>query len=194
MSDLIRVTLQPDNLQAGPGEEVQAEILVQNAGLLVDAYSIEVLDLDPGWFRLSSDNLPLFPGDTGTVNLVLRPPVGSDAVAQSYEFTINVVSSVDPSNQTSIGSILEVSPVYSFDTSIFPEKVTGTAGSYNLSIYNTGNAQIIFDLDGSDPEGFCRFAFQPEQPVLPPLGEPGCGSQRPPTPQAAFTVNQKHTI
>jgi hypothetical protein len=168
MSDLIRVTLQPENLQAGPGVEVQAEIEVRNASGLVDAYSIEVLGLDPGWFRLSSAELPLFPGDSGTVSLMVLPPVGGEAAAKSYEFTIKVVSSVDPTNETSIRSSLEVEPAYSFDMNIFPEKVTGTAGSFNLSIANTGNAQLAFALEGSDPEGFCRFSFEPEEAVVPP--------------------------
>ena len=100
MSDLILVTLQPSLLQVKPGEELGATIEVQNRGRLVDSYSIEVLGLNPDWYELADDTVSLFPGDSEIVSLVFNPSAGSNAVADSYDFTIKVSSNVSPSEIT----------------------------------------------------------------------------------------------
>jgi len=168
MSDLIRVVLQPENLVVKPGEQLQTVIEVQNAGRVVDAYSIEVLGLEPGWYHLASGSVSLFPGDGEPVNLTLSPPAGSEAVARSYEFTIKVFSTASPNEETTVHPVLEVEPDYSFGVDIHPEKVTGKVGSYNISISNTGNAPLTFDFEGSDPEGFCRCSFRPSPATVAP--------------------------
>ena len=168
MSDVIRATVQPDHLRAEPGEEVQAAIEVQNAGQVVDAYSVQVVGLDFDWYQLSTSRVSLFPGDNEVVNLTIRPPAGCEAIAKSYQLAITVASSVSLGEETRVDAVLEVAPSYTFDLEIRPEKATGAVGHYNLSITNTGNAPIAFDLEGSDPEGFCRCSFQPSVPEVAP--------------------------
>ena len=152
MSDLIGVTLNPEGLRVTPGDELRAVIEVQNAGRVVDAYSIEVQGLDPAWYSLGAPEVSLFPGDSETVDIVLRSPIGSDAAAGSYELTIRVTSSVSPSEETTVRTTLEVEPVYAFEPRVRPERVTGAVGAYSLTIANTGNAELTIDLEGSDPE------------------------------------------
>lgn len=168
MSELILVTLQPRRLQVKPGEELNASIEVQNHGRVVDSYSVEVLGLNAEWYQLPDANVSLFPGDSEAVRLTFRPPAGSAAVANSYDFTIRVSSSVAPAEVTNLNGSLEVEPSYGHHLNIRPEKITGVVGSYIFGIANTGNAELVFDLEGSDPEGFCRFTFQPFPPAVAP--------------------------
>ena len=51
---------------------------------------------------------------------------------------------------------MTVLPFYSFGASLDPQKVIGPAGSYKVELTNTGNADLVFDVDGSDRENACR--------------------------------------
>lgn len=159
MSDLIGVVVAPEALRGPPGEQVTAQIQVQNFGRVVDAYSIEVQGLHSDWYELSADSVSLFPGDSGQLNLVINIPAGARAAAGTYEFDIRVESSVFPGEVTIFPQVVRVDPVSEYSVRVRPELVEGRVGRYTLNIENTGNTDVTLDLDGADPEGFCRYSF-----------------------------------
>ena len=122
MSDLILVTLELESLRAGPGEEIVTSVIVQNAGRVVDGYSITLVGLDTGWYQLSTSSVSLFPGDSAPVGLTIRIPAGTEAVAGPYEFSVSVVSGVSASEETTVVGSLEVTPSYNFEWDIRPER------------------------------------------------------------------------
>ena len=65
---------------------------VRNSSKTVDVLSIEVQGLDPSWFDLSVGSASLFPEDHFESTLSLTPPRQSDAMAQTYPFSIVVIN------------------------------------------------------------------------------------------------------
>ncbi len=168
MADFIRVTLTPDRLQLAPGDATQAEVTFQNASTVVDVFTLEVLGLDQSWFKLSSSSASLFPGDSATSVLSISVPRSSAALAGAYPFKVRVSSRKGPSQETTVEGSLEVLPFYSYEMSLRPQKVAGAVGSFTLGITNEGNAELSIGLEGSDPEGLCRFSFEPRRPRVAP--------------------------
>ncbi|MDE2843017.1 MAG: hypothetical protein OXN21_06510 [Chloroflexota bacterium] len=168
MSDLIVVAAAPEALSGPPGEQVTAQVQVQNFGRVVDAYSVEVQGLNPDWYVLSTDSVSLFPGDSGQLNLVINIPAGSGATAGWYEFYIRVASGVFPGEETIVPLVVRVEPVSEYHAQVRPELVEGRAGRFTLNVENTGNTEVVLDLDGADPEGFCRFSFSENPATVEP--------------------------
>ena len=56
-TDIVRVAVDQDSLQVNPGEQVETVITVQNLGVAVGVFSIEVEGLDPSWYWLSSSSI-----------------------------------------------------------------------------------------------------------------------------------------
>ena len=81
MSDFIRVTMAPDNIDLSPGDTAEVVITMQNASNVVDLFLIEVQGLDSSWFKLSVPNSSLMPRDEGTSTLTISPPKSSAAIA-----------------------------------------------------------------------------------------------------------------
>ena len=156
MSDLIGVAAAPETLSGPPGEQVTAQVQVQNFGRVVDAYSIEVQGLNSDWYLLSADSVSLFPGDSGQLNLAINIPAGSGATSGWYEFYIRVASGVFPGEETTIPLVVRVEPVSEYNAQVRPELVEGRAGRFTLNVENTGNTEVVLDLDGADPEGILQ--------------------------------------
>ena len=168
MSDYIKVTVTPTQFQVSPGESVDVEITVQNTSNLVDVFPIEIIGLDASWFRLTVSQVSLMPNGETSGILTVAPPKSSDAAAGSFPFTVKAASQRDPTQETSVECSLEIGSFYAFTMELQPQRVTGPRGSYEVSILNSGNTELRFDLAGNDPEGFCRFSFSPESPIAPP--------------------------
>jgi hypothetical protein len=166
MSDYIKVTLAPGAAQVDPGESVEAAIAVRNASNIVDVFSIEVTGLPEGWPRLSVATVSLFPGDQASCTLTVSPPRESGAKAQTYPFTVRVVSRKDPTQATSVEGTLDVRPYHAFEASLSPAALTGARGAFSLKIANSGNAEAKFDLEASDQKKQFIYSFDPAHPKV----------------------------
>lgn len=170
MAESVAVTVNQDSFVVNPGEAVEAVITVQNLGIAVGVFSIEVEGIDASWYTLSSNSVSLFPGDRASASLVISPPRASGALARTYQVAIRVVSQKDSTQQAEVGLSLDVLSFHAFTAELRPQRSRGPRGSHLLSITNTGNATLAFELRGQDPEGLCRFAFDPQVPQVPPGG------------------------
>ena len=168
MSDLIGVTLIPNQLHAAPGDEVSTVIEVQNVGRVVDSYAVALEGLPDDWFSLETDTVSLFPGDSESVSLEFHIPPGSQALAHPYDVTVRVTSSVYPEEETSVHFSLLVDSVSTFTAEVRPQLVAGASGKYTLFVTNTGNTETTLDLQGSDSEGRCRYSFSPNPLLIGP--------------------------
>ncbi len=168
MEDTVRATVEQDRYEVDAGDTVSVEITVQNLGIAVRVFSVEVEGLDESWWDLSSQSVSLFPGDRTSPVITITPPADSSALAKSYPVTVRVTSQQDPGEAADVSFSLSVLPFYSFTTDLAPQKTTGKEGSHTLSITNAGNTDVGFGLEGRDPEGLCTITFDPETPSVSP--------------------------
>lgn len=168
MSDTFKVTLNPESLQVEPGQEIQASIEVKNDGHILDVYSIGIAGLDAAWYQLSDSDFPVFPGEVFASTITITTPEGNESVAATYDFVARVTSENFPAEEAWATGAVTVGPLYTFFHDLHPEKVTATEGFFVATINNTGNAELDFNLQGEDPEGFCSFSFNPNPAKVAP--------------------------
>ena len=162
MSDAIRVRVVPDSLQVLPnGDAVEAVVTVQNTGVAVDQYAVELDGLPTTWYTLSTASVALFPQDKDEARLVIRPPKGNGARAGFYPFNVVVVSRADASQTSRAEATLQIGTVETFEVDMSPRKVIGRRGRYNLTMRNGGNTDLDVALEGGDAEELCRYTFTP---------------------------------
>ena len=161
MSERIEVTVTPASIQMSPGEANEVDITVKNNSTLVDFFPIELLGLDPSWYRLDIAGGAVMPHGEIKGILTIRPPKDSTSLANTYPLTVKVVSRNNASEETSVPVTLEVLPFYSFEMDLRPQRATGARGFYNFNLTNTGNTDLNLELQGRDPEDLCRFLFDP---------------------------------
>ena len=168
MSDTFKVTLNPESLQVEPGQEIQASIEVKNEGHILDVYSIGIAGLDAEWYQLSDSDFSVFPGEVFASTITITAPEGNESVAATYDFVARVTSETFPAEEAWATGAVTVGPLYTFFHELHPEKVTATEGFFVATINNTGNAELDFNLQGEDPEGFCSFSFNPNPAKVAP--------------------------
>ncbi len=163
MSDAIRVQVVPDALQVVPdGEAVEAVVMVQNTGVAVDQYAVELDGLPTTWYTLSTASVALFPQDKDEAKLMIRPPKGSGARAGAYPFNVVVVSRADATQTSRAEATLQIGTIETFDVDMSPRKVIGRRGRYNLTMRNGGNSDVSVAMEGNDAEESCRYTFTPD--------------------------------
>ena len=74
MSERIEVTVTPASIQMSPGEANEVDITVKNNSTLVDFFPIELLGLDPSWYRLDIAGGAVMPHAEIKGILTIRPP------------------------------------------------------------------------------------------------------------------------
>jgi hypothetical protein len=168
MADYATLNIQPTEITVEPGETGSSVIKLQNISTLVDVFQISVSSLGSDFYLLSQTEFRLFPGDDAELEINFSPPASSSSLAGLYEFTVNLTSRNHPGETLSIPATVEVSPYYAFETSIRPERVTGSSGEFSLSITNQSNTALSFQGRGEDPEDFCRFQFPSDSVEISP--------------------------
>ena len=168
MAETIRVSSEQTNLEVNAGEAVDTVITVQNLGAAVGVFTIDINGLDPTWFSLSGNSVSLFPGDSTAITLVVVPPRMGTSLAKDYPFTIEVSSQRDEEIVESLPFSLKINAFYDFLIDYQPQRARGASVQHTLSISNTGNAELKFDLEARDTDGLCTFEFDPESPVVGP--------------------------
>ncbi len=166
MAENIRLAADVQTLEIEPGQGVETTISIQNLGVAVGIFAIEVDGLDPTWYRLSSNNVSLFPGDQTTATLTVAPPRLGTSLAKTYDFLCKVSSQKDDDEEQSIQLSLVVRPFYEFLIDYSPQRARGARVTHNLSIKNSGNSDLGLELSGKDADGLCQFSFEPEAPVV----------------------------
>ncbi len=146
----------------------QATISVHNRGRLLEGYSVEVVGLPSEWFRLPIREVRLEPGASGEVMLRLTPRPGGEHPAGDYPFRVRVTPHGAPDAFSEVGGVLSVAGVSAFDARVSPQQAQGRRESYKVTLRNTGTERVSLWIEGSDPEGACRFDYPP-----PPNLEPG---------------------
>ena len=96
MSIRIDLQLPQTTLELAPGDAVEVPITLTNHGGVVDAFYIEIGELQPGWYTLPANEVRLFPEQSGTLVVRFHPPAGPETLAGGYPFSVLATSRDNP--------------------------------------------------------------------------------------------------
>ena len=145
----------------------QAIVTIQNRSRLRERYVIDVEGLPAGWFTLTATDVNLEPGGSQQVPLRLSPHPGPEYPAGEYQFRVRVAPHGYPGAATEIPALLAIEGVESFVVRVEPPQAEGRTVTYELALRNTGTRPVQLAVEGSDPEGRCKFGIQPVPEIEP---------------------------
>lgn len=166
-----QASLSPAQVPVAPGGEAHAEISVKNNGQVVDAFTLQVLGDAVGWAACDPQSLSLFPGQTGTAQVMFRPPLGPDVPYGPVPFAVRVASTEDPPGSVVEEGLLEVGGLAQVTTDLSPR--TGRsrgmgASRHRIAVDNYGNAPALVSLVGSDDADTVEVTVQPPELTVAP--------------------------
>ncbi len=164
-------TLRPGRLPVAPGGEVQTEISVKNSGTVVDSFTFSVLGDAAHWAVCEPEALSLFPGQNGTAQIFVRPPLGSDVPYGPVPFGVRVASTEDPPGSVVEEGILDINPlpIVAADMSPRTGRARGMRASrHRVAVDNQGNAPAVIELVGFDEADTVDVQVRPAELEVPP--------------------------
>ena len=167
-SESVTITLTPIDIEWTPtAPPVQVTAQVQNTGVTVDKYDVEIDGIEASWYTVTMQGTALFPGDTATIPIKIHPPLGADTPAGHYVFEVRARSQANTNLVASTMGVVYIIPKADFDmTMVEPRRVTGKSGQYTLNLSNGGNVGIRIDLTASDMDDALLFRFQMPEPKV----------------------------
>lgn len=167
-SKSISLTLNPTDVEWAAGSPpVQLTAEVQNVGVTVDKYDIEIEGLEPSWYTVSVQEAALFPEDKAPILIKINPPMGADTPAGHYVFELRARSQAHPNLVESTMGVFYVVPKQDYDIVVNePQRITGRSGQYSLTLSNEGNVGIRLDMSATDPDGALSYKFQVPDPKV----------------------------
>ncbi|MGW2395767.1 COG1470 family protein [Kitasatospora sp. NPDC001664] len=165
--------LEPPASSVLPGEEVRIGLEVRNSGEIVEAYHFEVLGAAAEWCTVEPDLLSLYPGTTGQVSVLVRPPVEDAPLAGPVPFAVRVQPQERPQDAAVPEGVVEILPIGRFDAELSPQISQGRGtGRHRLALDNRGNRPVSATLAGADRGELLTF----ELPAAPVSTDPGRAS------------------
>ena len=166
------VWLSDTHTQVMPGHTVRVKVNVRNVGSVVETYNISILGPANAWVQSVPNELSLFPGDEGSVTIMVRPPKTSTLTAGRYVVGVKATSQVRWTERTVAEFTVDVEPYHTFK-SLFARSTMDMrrrAQTY-VQITNDGNSSVEYNLSVIDPDGRLRVKCDKDNVTLKP-GEP----------------------
>jgi hypothetical protein len=138
-----------------------AILTIQNKSKLIERYKITVEDIPEEWYSLTTDDLKLNEGASQQVPVVLTPKPGPGYPAGEYNFRIRVAPHSFPDSFQLVDCTISLSGTLSFDASLVPAQAEGRKEKFKLTLVNTGAVPLRVWIQGTDPEGACKFRIPP---------------------------------
>jgi hypothetical protein len=152
----------------GPGEiSAQAMVTVHNRSKVADRYRLWIEGLPDSWHVLSSEEVRLEPGANAQVPLRLTPRTGAGMPAGDYEFHVRAAPHSLPESYGEAVGLISIVGVSTFDARLQPVQAEGRKKTFTLSVMNTGDLPLAFDVEASDPEARCRFRLPTQRELEP---------------------------
>ncbi len=163
----MRMDVSPDTVQLRQGIPAVFAITVTNPRDIICGAVVRILGADPAWVELSADRVSLFPGESTTVVVTLRPPAGLPA--GSRRIVVQVREVTPPESVLVSDVVLEVPAAEEVALRVEPLLVqAGKKAAFGLVVENRGNTEVDATLRGSDEEEHVTFVFQPSTVHLAP--------------------------
>ncbi|WP_328318010.1 RICIN domain-containing protein [Streptomyces sp. NBC_00388] len=147
----IWTSLEPASTTVDPGSTATVRLRLRNTGDVVDEYRcVPVGDLAP-YVTVEPPTIRLFPGTTGTVDLVFAPPRTPDAIAGPNPYGVQVIPTEHPEATTVPEGNITITPFSEIRAELVPHTVKGRfRGRPKLAIDNLGNTKLTASVNGSE--------------------------------------------
>ena len=163
----MRADVSPRRATVSGRSALSFTVTVTNTSEVIGGYRIRVLGLDPSWVETDQPQLSLFPGTTGVVTVVVKPPAMLPAGEQ--RFAVQVRELTPPHDSAIVDVDLEVPAAPTVRVRTDPVTVTaGRTGNFGVLVENDGNTRVLGRLVGEDDEAKIRYRFVPPMVDLPP--------------------------
>ncbi|HXW80920.1 MAG TPA: carboxypeptidase regulatory-like domain-containing protein, partial [Acidimicrobiales bacterium] len=168
----MRAQLSPREITASPGQSFSFELELSNTSDVIDSISVSISGLTGASVKTSPEELPLFPGTSGTIAVSVTLPKGF--VAGRHEAQAEAQARISAGEVAYCDLTVNVEPVTQADLSVSPLSKTGHRSSdFSVTLKNLGNTEIEVALEASDPERALRLSFLPEKALIEPASSAG---------------------
>lgn len=159
-------TLAPGQSLVVPGGETTFEVTVRNTGGVVDSFTPTPLGPAAPWTVCEPPVLSLFPGQSGSVRVTVRPPKLPDLPEGPVAFAVRIVSTEDPAGSVVEEGVLHIAgvPMVTAELSPRTNRTRGKRASrYRVAVDNRGNAPAVVGFTGLDDEDALNITFVPRE-------------------------------
>ncbi|MFH8514124.1 hypothetical protein ACH4CE_03065 [Streptomyces gelaticus] len=156
----LTASLDDSSVTAAPGEETAIPLRILNSGSTVEEYRFEVVGACAAWSTVEPATLSLYPGDSQTVSLMLRPPRDSTVLAGDTPFGIRVVPTSEQGDTVVPEGRVTVLPFTETTAELVPRSSHGAwRGRHQLAVDNRGNAPVTVRLGAQSGTERARVSF-----------------------------------
>ncbi|MET7644090.1 hypothetical protein ABZS83_10665 [Streptomyces sp. NPDC005426] len=156
----LTASLDASSVSAAPGEETAVPVTVRNSGATVEEYRFEVVGACAAWSSVEPAVLSLYPGDSRTVSLMLRPPRDATVPAGETPFGIRVVPTGEQGRTVVPEGRVTVLPFTGTTAELVPRSSHGSLrGRHQLAVDNRGNTPVTVRLGAQPGSELARVAF-----------------------------------
>ncbi|MFJ1675843.1 hypothetical protein ACIODT_12635 [Streptomyces sp. NPDC088251] len=174
----LTASLDDSSVTAAPGEETALPLRILNSGSTVEEYRFEVIGACAAWSAVEPASLSLYPGDSQTVSLVLRPPRDSTVLAGETPFGIRVVPTSEQGDTVVPEGRVTVLPFTETTAELVPRSSHGAwRGRHQVAVDNRGNSPATVRLGARSGTERSRVAFAADTLQIEP-GRAGFGKLR----------------
>lgn len=165
----LTASLDDSSVTAAPGEETALPLRILNSGSTVEEYRFEVVGACAAWSTVEPATLSLYPGDSQTVSLVLRPPRDSTVPAGETPFGIRVVPTSEQGDTVVPEGRVTVLPFTETTAELVPRSSHGAwRGRHQFAVDNRGNAPLTVRLGARSGTERARVSFAADTLVIAP--------------------------
>ncbi|MEU9315728.1 hypothetical protein [Streptomyces sp. NPDC048295] len=156
----LTASLDDSSVTAAPGEQTAIPLRILNSGSTVEEYRFEVIGACAAWSAVEPATLSLYPGDSQTVSLMLRPPRDSTVLAGETPFGIRVVPTSEQGDTVVPEGRVTVLPFTETTAELVPRSSHGAwRGRHRLAVDNRGNAPVTVRLGAQSGTERARVSF-----------------------------------
>jgi hypothetical protein len=157
-----RVVLDETRVHVDAGSRATVSVRVNNAGAIVEGYTIEVLGEAAEWSLVVPAEVSVFPGEEAVAEVAFSPPASAKVPAGSVPFGIRVRSTVDSQDSAVVEGDLEVGGFRNINARIGPKTSHGRrSGKHHIDLSNWGNQDVSIEVTASDPDEELSFVVKP---------------------------------
>ncbi|WP_211347085.1 hydrolytic protein [Saccharothrix australiensis] len=148
-----------------PGQETSTTMTVRNDSDIVEAYEFEVVGDCAPWTAVEPARLSLYPGTSGQVTVLLRPPRSPSVRAGEVPLGVRVLPAERPESVVVSETTVVVEPFAEQRAELVPERRRAwRSARYHVELHNAGNTPVAVSLTA--PEADDRLTYTvPRQPV-----------------------------
>ncbi|GAB2816168.1 COG1470 family protein [Lentzea nigeriaca] len=162
-------TLSTSDLAVAPGGDVTCQVMVRNAGELVDQFTVDVVGDAASWSHAEPPVVNLNPGESAPVLIRFAPPRATGVYAGSVPFGVRVISREDPHGSVVEEGVVTVGAFTDVAAELVPAKAEGgRKAKYEVAVDNVGNSPALLRLRAIDPEDELDFRLDRSEISLPP--------------------------